>query len=252
MKRIIAAIIISVMVLSFCSCGSKTEKPTESETSGASGVSDVSESAAEEPGADALAVYGEIIDEYKRAIQEGYPEKMVADYPEEGYLSFATLMNKPEKVYYTLVDLSDDNQPELFIAVDDYGEETDTKIIYDAWGCENGTPKRLYHNGFGWKHSLHINSDKTLLVDTRYAMGGTLELYTVNKNSAGLTGEGIGMDYTVNDETKDLDWEWCCFKTAGWHAESEDIQSISEDRYYEIEADMTGREPMSVDWIPIQ
>lgn len=248
MKRIIAAIIISVMVLSFCSCGSKTEKPTESETSKVIEISSTEEPEAE------FGIYQEIIDEYKKAMQEGYPDEMMEDYPEKGYLSFADRMNKPEKVYYALIDLSDDGQPELFIAIDNYDDETVSKEIYDAWGCEDGMPKRLYHNGLGWKHSMIIHSDNTLLVDTRYAMGGSLELYTVKKNSARLTGEGIWLEYSFNEEIQDLELSRYFFKASGWVVDHdrEERQLISEDRYYEIEADMTGRDLMPVDWIPLQ
>ena len=176
------------IILLLCSCGTNIETLNQNDV--ASESEPTVQSTAESGFSD--SPYRVILEAYQNGIRTKYTP--TEEYPEGGYVGNIVFGYEVTDLYYALIDLCNDGQPELFIAGDD-GDEMNPKDmrIYDAWGCSEGKPARLFSDSLGWRGSLTIHSDGTILYDSQ-AISGEYVLYTVEKDGALVSGKGVSMD----------------------------------------------------------
>ncbi len=242
MKRIFAFIFIVSLIPGLCACGKEEEKPTEPETSKVIEISSTEEPEAE------FGIYQEIIDEYLRVLKEGDPKIDRLDgYIDDGIVSFSTYFCRPEKMYYALIDLSDDGQPELLIGGDSTFDDDSPIQIFDAWGCENGTPKRIFDDGIAYKRLMIIHKDKSIYFDSGTNIG-FMFVCNLKPDGIEIEGEGVGFDFEDNLRK---------YKINGLYDDIDkllqtDNTPISKEEFDEMTQDMVSHERMQIDWIPLQ
>jgi hypothetical protein len=182
--------------------------------------------------------YRVILEAYQNGIRTNYTP--TEEYPEGGYVGNIVLGYEVTDLYYALIDLCNDGQPELFIAGDDGDEMNPEDMrIYDAWGCSEGKPARLFSDNLGWRGSFTIHSDGTILYDSQ-AISGEYALYTVEKDGALVSGKGVSMDRGEEYYSH----EYWAFN------EQRETTTISQAEYEAFYDEMDTYEPMTdIQWI---
>lgn len=243
-KAKLFVLLIAVSML-LCSCGMTTDQP-ETDTTAAQDYSSAMKetnskvSGTTETTASVFAdsPYRVIMEAYQNGIRTKYMP--TEEYPEGGYVGNTVWGHEVTDLYYALIDLCHDGQPELFIASDD-GDEMNLEDmrIYDAWGCSEGKPARLFNDSLGWRGSFTIHKDGTILYDSQ-AISGEYTLYTVEKDGALVSGRGVSMDMGKEYYSH----EYWAFN------ERSDTATISQAEYEAFYDEMDAYEPMTdIQWI---
>lgn len=250
MKHISAILLALFIASTLAACGAQEQIAKESNTqqnismpgttmdeSTASTVAEP-ETDATEQSAFAGSPYRIILEAYQNGIRTKYTP--TEEYPEGGYVGSIVLGREITNLYYALIDLCNDGQPELFIAGND-GDEVnpDNMRIYDAWGCSEGKPARLFSDNLGWRGCFTIHADGTILYDSQ-SISGEYALYTVEEDGALVSGKGVSMDMGKEYYSH----EYWAFN------ELSETTTISQAEYEAFYDEMDAYEPMTdIQWI---
>lgn len=240
----LAAFLLTISMV-LCSCSLNIDQPetdttiAQDRSSTIQGTnlidSDTTETAAS---AFADSPYRIIMEAYQNGIRTKYTP--TEEYPQGGYVGSVVLDREITNLYYALIDLCNDGQPELFIAGNDGDEvNSDNMWIYDAWGCSEGKPARLFSDNLGWRGSFTIHKDGTILYDSQ-SISGEYALYTVKKDEALVSGRGVSTDMGKEYYSH----EYWAFN------ERYETTTISQAEYEAFYNEMDAYEPMTdIQWI---
>lgn len=151
---------------------------------------------------DKLAHYKEVIQEYQRAVAEGFQGEYT--YVTQSFLR-DFYVGGP--IYYTLYDFCGDQMPELLLS---YGDE---KEIVGLYGCEDGFPKDMnteVPGGFGFQ--VCQNNIIRIQWNSGGMSTGSTSFYRIKPNSCvlekvdGVSHDGYGICYD-NRSTDQMDSE---------------------------------------------
>lgn len=240
----LTAFLLTISMI-LCSCGLNANQPETDTTTAwdcSSTIQGTSLTASDttETTASAFAdsPYCVILQAYQNGIRTKYTP--TEEYPQGGYVGSVVLDREITNLYYALIDLCNDGQPELFIAGND-GDEVDPNNmrIYDAWGCSEGKPARLFSDNLGWRGCFTIHADGTILYDSQ-SISGEYALYTVETDGALVSGKGVSMDMGKEYYSHEY-WSF---------NELSETTTISQAEYEAFYNEMDAYEPMTdIQWI---
>lgn len=130
-----------------------------------------------------ISVYDVVLEEYLQAAEQRFQMNLeAAEYVNSGTCNFSN--SQQWNLVYQYIDLADDGEPELVVAIQD---EYRPYTIMDIYGIRDGKPVRLNdnHNSIGYRSTYFICKDKSI---EEYGSGGALDVfytyYRVLPNSA--------------------------------------------------------------------
>ena len=188
MKKIISLLLIGALCTALTACAAKEPKeqnPAQTSVASSEPVSEAATAASDT----SAGVYRAVLDAYRTGVRTGFEPK--ADYPEGGYVSSVVSGYAVTTLSYALIDLCQDGQPELFIVdnANGLGDAASQLRVYDAWGCEEGQPVRLFSADLGWRGNFTIYRDGKVYYDSESNASGHV-LFTVEKGGAAVSGKG--------------------------------------------------------------